>query len=145
MRAIDKSGAMWYCWRCCWFPIADGLSGLPQKDKSAEEAASWWLRDVNVNIKEGQLACIVGRVGSGKRYALVAHMSCTRHSVVRPGTVPVVSEYAGCEHTESSAEATLMIVQLPGVCLARGNGALVGPCCAGWPPGVRRAAGLDHQ
>ena len=28
--------------------------------------ATWWLRDVNINVGPGELACVVGRVGSGK-------------------------------------------------------------------------------
>lgn len=28
--------------------------------------ATWWLRDVNISVGPGELACVVGRVGSGK-------------------------------------------------------------------------------
>ena len=41
--------------------------------------ATWWLRDVNVNVGPGELVCVVGRVGSGKSSligALLGTLEC---------------------------------------------------------------------
>ena len=41
--------------------------------------ATWWLRDVNISVGPGELACVVGRVGSGKSSligALLGTPSC---------------------------------------------------------------------
>lgn len=43
--------------------------------------ATWWLRDVNVNVGPGELVCVVGRVGSGKSSligALLGTLECQR-------------------------------------------------------------------
>jgi energy-coupling factor transporter ATP-binding protein EcfA2 len=37
---------------------ADSLPGAGE--------GSWWLSDINLEVKEGELVCVVGRVGSGK-------------------------------------------------------------------------------
>ena len=48
----------------------DASSGQVKKGSNINPAdapdATWWLRDVNVNVAPGELVCVVGRVGSGK-------------------------------------------------------------------------------
>lgn len=42
-------------------------------EKEAKQgAASWWLHDVSVAVKSGQLTAVVGRVGSGKSSLVAA-------------------------------------------------------------------------
>ena len=48
----------------------DASSGQVKKGSNTNPAgapdATWWLRDVNVNVAAGELVCVVGRVGCGK-------------------------------------------------------------------------------
>ena len=61
----------------------------------AEDDATWWLRDVDVEIQEGQLVCVVGRVGSGKSSlvaALLGEMQCGGGSVALGGPIAYVAQ-----------------------------------------------------
>lgn len=43
--------------------------------------ATWWLSDINLQVKQGELVCVVGRVGSGKSSlinAILGEMSLVR-------------------------------------------------------------------
>ncbi|KAL4457987.1 hypothetical protein ABPG75_012852 [Micractinium tetrahymenae] len=48
-------------------PAAFGSpSPPPEKAKKSSKDAAWWLRNINLKVNEGELVCVVGRVGSGK-------------------------------------------------------------------------------
>lgn len=52
--------------------------------------ATWWLRDVNITVGPGELACVVGRVGSGKSSligALLGMPACSRVRMLPAGGV----------------------------------------------------------
>ena len=48
------------------------LTGCFAVQTTGADEATWWLRDINMEVKQGQLVCIVGRVGSGKSSLLSA-------------------------------------------------------------------------
>ena len=55
----------------------------------------WWLRDVDIDIEEGQLVCVVGRVGSGKSSlvsALLGEMQCAGGRVALGGAIAYVAQ-----------------------------------------------------
>lgn len=69
------------------------LSLHPQAAAVAD--ATWWLRDVNIHIEEGQLVCVVGRVGSGKSSlvsALLGEMQCAEGRVALGGPIAYVAQ-----------------------------------------------------
>ena len=49
---------------------ADDVAAKERDEK--EGAASWWLNDVSVSVRPGQLVAVVGRVGSGKSSLVAA-------------------------------------------------------------------------
>ena len=53
-------------------PLCNKLSGFLAVQTAGADEATWWLRDINIEVKQGQLVCIVGRVGSGKSSLLSA-------------------------------------------------------------------------
>jgi ABC-type glutathione transport system ATPase component len=50
--------------------LADDAAAKERDEK--EGAASWWLNDVSVSVRPGQLVAVVGRVGSGKSSLVAA-------------------------------------------------------------------------
>ena len=66
------SGAMWtVVLRRGVSAVQGGLGGAPT-DGTAGDAdaavndATWWLRNVDLEVGAGELVCVVGRVGCGK-------------------------------------------------------------------------------
>lgn len=65
--------------------------------EAKEGAASWWLHDVNATLRPGQLAAVVGRVGSGKSSlisALLGEMERSRGRVALGGRMAYVAQQA---------------------------------------------------
>ncbi|KAL3154179.1 hypothetical protein ABBQ32_013696 [Trebouxia sp. C0010 RCD-2024] len=59
--------------------------------------ATWWLRDVNITVGPGELACVVGRVGSGKSSligALLGEMEKHAGTVRMGGQLAYVAQQA---------------------------------------------------
>lgn len=67
-------------------------------EKEAKQgAASWWLHDVNVAVRPGQLVAVVGRVGSGKSSlvaALLGEMERAKGRVALGGRMAYVAQQA---------------------------------------------------
>jgi len=58
---------------CCMGGLgADRLVRPALQTTGGVDEATWWLKDINMDVKQGQLVCIVGRVGSGKSSLLSA-------------------------------------------------------------------------
>ena len=64
--------SVFMCKACSLQPGRDVSHGRFAVQTAGADEATWWLRDIDMEVKEGQLVCIVGRVGSGKSSLLSA-------------------------------------------------------------------------
>lgn len=89
----------------------DASSGQVKKGSNANPEgapdATWWLRDVNMNVGPGELVCVVGRVGSGKSSLIGAllgeafHVSCIVLCTLCPACCEACSNTVCCCQTLS--------------------------------------------
>jgi len=81
---------------------ADEEDAIIKKEVSSDQQerealASWWLRDVNLQLEPGQLVAVVGRVGSGKSSlisALLGEMECSTGRIAIGGRMAYVAQQA---------------------------------------------------
>ena len=78
------------------FPALQATGGVDE--------ATWWLRDINMDVKQGQLVCIVGRVGSGKSSLLSALLG---EMQVEPQSSLFLYDYLSCSLCTVSCPITV--------------------------------------
>ncbi len=108
------------------------LDGLALQTPGGVDEATWWLRDINMNVKQGQLVCIVGRVGSGKSSLLSALLGEMQVELT-------VTAFCNCPcHSLLDNYGRDVDTIICGAVRVRPRG-------GGRQHGVRGAAGVDHQ
>lgn len=83
-------------------PAASAGSSPPPEPAVAQagginKQGAWWLRNVNLKVNEGELVCVVGRVGSGKSslvQALLGEMERRTGSVAVGGRLAYAAQQA---------------------------------------------------
>lgn len=73
------------------------LKKIKDGEAIKNDGQKWWLRDVNIKVNDGELVCVVGRVGCGKSsliHALLGGMECDSGRVLVGGKVAYAAQQA---------------------------------------------------